>query len=69
MDEFKQGFEEFMKEQNTSVDLNISLSNGFYIDPGVQTAWIGYQVLHSGLSACADDSGVNIEEHNDDSDG
>ena len=68
MDEFKQGFEDFIKEQNTGADLTISQSSGLYIEPGVQTAWIGYQVLHSGLFACADDSGVD-EEHNDDSDG
>ena len=68
MDEFKQGFEEFMKDQNTSVDLLMSQNSGFYIDPGVQTAWIGYQVLQSGLLACADDSGVD-EEHDDESDG
>ena len=69
MDDFKQGFEDFMKDQNPKVDLVMSQNSSLYINPGVQTAWIGYQVLNSGLFACADDSGVKIEEHNDDSDG
>jgi len=68
MDDFKQGFEDFMKDQNPKVDLVMSQNSSLYINPGVQTAWIGYQVLHSGLFACADDNGAT-EERNDESEG
>jgi len=50
MDELQQGFEDFMRSNVPSVDIRKHTNDDMYVDPGVQTAWVGYQVLQAGLS-------------------
>jgi hypothetical protein len=50
MDELQQSFEDFIRPNVADVDMSKHANGEVYVDPGVQTAWVGYQVLQTGLS-------------------
>jgi hypothetical protein len=52
MDEVQQGFEDFICSNVAGVDLSkhADADGEVYCDAGVQTAWVGYQVLQTGLT-------------------